>query len=96
MYQFICYFIDGFHLCRRKGEDYKSGSQFQTHIEEKSQASSHFARSRTFKQQREYLPIFAVRHELMQIIKDNQVCYFCCRQGLILRHYINYIKIHIL
>lgn len=34
---------------------------------------SEFARSRTLRQQREYLPIFAVREQLLQIIRDNQI-----------------------
>ncbi|KAJ1980930.1 Pre-mRNA-splicing factor ATP-dependent RNA helicase PRP16 [Dimargaris xerosporica] len=36
-------------------------------------ASSHFSQSKTLRQQREYLPAFAVRDELMQIIRDNSI-----------------------
>ena len=42
-------------------------------MKEKSEAASHFARSKTIKQQRQYLPIYAVRHELVTVIRDNQV-----------------------
>ena len=33
---------------------------------------SAFAKSRTLKEQREYLPAFACREELLKIIRDNQ------------------------
>ena len=39
----------------------------------KQEASSEFSKTKTIKQQREYLPIFAVRDELMQVIRENQV-----------------------
>lgn len=39
----------------------------------KQKASSEFSKTKTIKQQREYLPIFAVRDELMQVIRENQV-----------------------
>lgn len=51
--------------------NYKAGSQFATHLQ-KNEGVSDFARSRTLKQQREYLPAFAVREELMRTIRDNQ------------------------
>jgi HrpA-like RNA helicase len=55
------------------GEDsnYKAGSQFSSHLH-KSEAQSVFAKTRTLKQQREYLPAFAVREELMSQIRDHQ------------------------
>lgn len=33
---------------------------------------SNFARTRTLKEQREYLPAFACREELMKVIRENQ------------------------
>lgn len=51
--------------------NYKAGSQFATHLQ-KNEGVSDFARTRTLKQQREYLPAFAVREELMRTIRDNQ------------------------
>ncbi|EKD00131.1 RNA helicase, Prp16p [Trichosporon asahii var. asahii CBS 8904] len=51
--------------------NYKAGSQFATHLQ-KNDGVSDFARTRTLKQQREYLPAFAVREELMRTIRDNQ------------------------
>ena len=52
--------------------DYKTGSQFSSHLQ-KSEGVSAFAKSRTLQQQREYLPAFAVREELMQQLRDHQV-----------------------
>ncbi|KAL5490090.1 DHX38 [Sanghuangporus weigelae] len=53
-------------------EDYKGDSKFASHLKT-STASSNFARSRTLKEQREYLPAFACREELLRVIRDNQV-----------------------
>jgi len=55
------------------GENYKSDSQFKDHMKEKNVASSHFAKSKTIVEQREFLPIFSVRQELLNVIRDNQV-----------------------
>ena len=52
--------------------NYKSGSQFSSHLQ-KSEGQSQFAKTRTLRQQREYLPAFAVREELMAHIRDHQV-----------------------
>ena len=51
--------------------DYKGESKFATHLKA-STAASAFARTRTLKEQREYLPAFASREELLKIIRDNQ------------------------
>ncbi len=46
---------------REDGEvDYRASSRFADHMQEKSQAVSAFAMSKTIKQQREYLPIYQV------------------------------------
>ena len=42
-------------------------------MEKDSQATSEFALRKTMKEQRQYLPIFAVRSELMRIIRENQI-----------------------
>ena len=42
-------------------------------MKEKTEASSEFAKKKSMKEQREYLPIFAVRHELLNVIRDNSV-----------------------
>ena len=53
-------------------ENYKGDSKFATYLKASSGVSA-FAKSRTLKQQREYLPAFACREELMKILRDNQV-----------------------
>ena len=53
--------------------DYKSDSQFGKNLLKKSEAVSDFARTKTMKEQREYLPIYSVKDELLTIIRDNRV-----------------------
>ncbi|KAF9073957.1 P-loop containing nucleoside triphosphate hydrolase protein [Rhodocollybia butyracea] len=58
---------------KEKGEDnYKGDSKFASHLKASSGVSA-FARNRTLKEQREYLPAFACREDLMRIIRENQV-----------------------
>ena len=52
-------------------ENYKSDSKFAKHLKSSSRASA-FAKNRTPKEQREYLPAFAYRKELMKVIQENQ------------------------
>lgn len=52
-------------------EDYKGDSKFASHLKTTVGVSS-FSKNRTLKEQREYLPAFACREELMRIIRDNQ------------------------
>lgn len=55
------------------GENGKSSdSKFASHLK-KDKGGSDFSRSKTLKEQREFLPAFAVREELMRVIRDNQV-----------------------
>jgi pre-mRNA-splicing factor ATP-dependent RNA helicase DHX38/PRP16 len=51
--------------------NYKADSQFSSHLKQ-SEGASNFSRTRTIKEQREYLPAFAVRDDLMKTIRDNQ------------------------
>ncbi|RDB29519.1 Pre-mRNA-splicing factor ATP-dependent RNA helicase PRP16 [Hypsizygus marmoreus] len=53
-------------------EDYKGDSKFASHLKTSSGVSA-FAKHRTLKEQREYLPAFACREELMKTIRENQV-----------------------
>ena len=53
--------------------DYKSDSQFGKNLLKKSEAVSDFAKSKTMKEQREYLPIYSIKDELLTIIRDNRV-----------------------
>ncbi|KAJ8249225.1 hypothetical protein GJAV_G00232530 [Gymnothorax javanicus] len=53
--------------------DYKTEQKFAEHMKEKSEASSEFAKKKTLLEQRQYLPIFAVRQQLLNIIRDNSI-----------------------
>ncbi|CAG7822437.1 unnamed protein product [Allacma fusca] len=53
--------------------DYKKGQQFAEHMKDSSQAKSDFAKKKTITQQRQYLPVFAVRQELLNVIRENSV-----------------------
>ncbi|GAA5969666.1 hypothetical protein JCM11641_007997 [Rhodosporidiobolus odoratus] len=55
-----------------------SDSQFAEHMKKnrdkaKSQGGSKFAREKTLKEQRQYLPAFASREDLLKVIRENQV-----------------------
>ncbi len=39
----------------------------------RAQAASEFAKTKTLAQQRQYLPVYTVRDELLQVIRENQV-----------------------
>ncbi|XP_010791968.1 pre-mRNA-splicing factor ATP-dependent RNA helicase PRP16 [Notothenia coriiceps] len=53
--------------------DYRAEQKFADHMRDKSEASSDFAKKKTLLQQRQYLPIFAVRQQLLNIIRDNSI-----------------------
>ena len=47
---------------------------FQEHMKaEEPQGATHFSRTKTIKQQREFLPIYAARAELTKLIRENSV-----------------------
>ncbi|KAI9292945.1 P-loop containing nucleoside triphosphate hydrolase protein [Neoconidiobolus thromboides FSU 785] len=48
-------------------------SKFADHMKEDSKGVTDFSRNKTLKQQREYLPAFAKREEILKAIRDNQV-----------------------
>uniref|UniRef100_A0A0M3JGV3 Flagellar M-ring protein FliF n=1 Tax=Anisakis simplex TaxID=6269 RepID=A0A0M3JGV3_ANISI len=54
------------------GANYRESQQFASHMSE-SQAVSDFALEKTLKEQREYLPVFAVRQKMLNVIRDNSV-----------------------
>jgi len=54
--------------------DYKNDNSFAKHMKKgKSEAQSAFARNMTIKEQREYLPVFSVRDELLTVVRENQI-----------------------
>ncbi len=54
------------------GEEPTKESKFASHMKKNDGASS-FSQSKTLREQREYLPAFAVREDLLRVIRDNQV-----------------------
>lgn len=52
--------------------DFLSDSKFAVHIQ-KAKGASEFSRGKTLREQRQFLPAFAVRDELMRVIRENQV-----------------------
>ncbi|XP_049807833.1 pre-mRNA-splicing factor ATP-dependent RNA helicase PRP16 [Schistocerca nitens] len=53
--------------------DYKTDQKFAEHMQNASQATSEFAKKKSILQQRRYLPVFAVRQELLNVIRENNV-----------------------
>lgn len=53
-----------------------SDSQFAEHMKKaaasKNKGGSHFARTKSLKEQRQYLPAFASREALLKIVRENQ------------------------
>lgn len=49
--------------------DCRTEQKFAEHMKEKTEASSEFAKRKTLLEQRQYLPIFAVRQQLLNIIR---------------------------
>uniref|UniRef100_A0ACD5VA63 Uncharacterized protein n=1 Tax=Avena sativa TaxID=4498 RepID=A0ACD5VA63_AVESA len=47
--------------------------QFSQHLEGKAEAVSDFVRSKSFSEQRQYLPIYAARDDLLGVVRENQV-----------------------
>lgn len=56
---------------RGDGAGEKGTSKFAEHLKQ-SEGASAFSKSKTLREQRQYLPAFAVREELMRVIRDNQ------------------------
>lgn len=52
--------------------DYKTDQKFAEHMT-KTEAASDFARKKSISEQRRYLPVFAVRQELLNVIRENSV-----------------------
>lgn len=54
-------------------EVYKNTNKFSQHLKKDEGGASAFSKSKTLREQREYLPAFAVREDLLRVIRDNQV-----------------------
>lgn len=53
--------------------DYRKGQKFAEHMQGDSEKASDFSRKKTILEQRRFLPVFAVRQELLNIIRENSV-----------------------
>lgn len=47
----------------------RAEQKFADHMRERSEASSEFSKKKTLREQRQFLPIFAVRQELLTVIR---------------------------
>ncbi|KAF4777586.1 helicase associated domain-containing protein [Colletotrichum scovillei] len=56
-----------------KEETNENSNKFSDHMKKDDGGSSDFSRSKTLREQRQYLPAFAVREDLMRVIRENQV-----------------------
>lgn len=56
----------------QKGDD-KSRLQFKDLLKNSTDPASAFSASKSYSQQRKYLPIFSVKDELLRVIRDNRV-----------------------
>lgn len=54
-------------------DEYRGANKFAHHMKKGQGGSSAFSKSKTLREQREFLPAFAVREELLRVIRDNQV-----------------------
>lgn len=52
---------------------YKGGNKFAQHLKKDEGGASAFSKNKTLREQREFLPAFAVREDLLRVIRDNQV-----------------------
>ncbi|UNI14744.1 RNA helicase [Purpureocillium takamizusanense] len=50
----------------------KKGNKFSEHMK-KGEGASDFSQSKSLREQREFLPAFAVREELLRVVRENQV-----------------------
>ena len=55
------------------GVDYRASSQFASHLQDKTAAQSEFSATNSVAAQRQYLPIYTCKDELMRVIRDNPV-----------------------
>ena len=52
--------------------DHREGQKFAEHMKVEQEKSSTFSKTKSLKEQRQFLPVFACRHELLKIIRDNR------------------------
>nr|XP_039250693.1 pre-mRNA-splicing factor ATP-dependent RNA helicase PRP16-like [Styela clava] len=64
---------DGEDPSESEESDFKSQQRFANHMNEKNEAMSEFAKSKTMLEQRQYLPIYAIKEEILGIIRENNI-----------------------
>ncbi|CAM0947729.1 unnamed protein product [Alopecurus aequalis] len=52
---------------------FKEKLKFSQHLKAKAEAVSDFAKSKSLSQQRQYLPIYSARDDLLEVVRENQV-----------------------
>lgn len=65
--------LKGKNQAMQKGGENNPADGFAQHMQGKSAAQSEFSRSKTMKEQREFLPIYSVKYDLMNVIRENNV-----------------------
>lgn len=53
--------------------DYKKDQKFAEHMKKQNESKSEFSKRNTINQQRKSLPVFAVRQELLNVIRENNI-----------------------
>ncbi|KFA70521.1 hypothetical protein S40285_00557 [Stachybotrys chlorohalonatus IBT 40285] len=67
---------DGDSALPAAGEDdqtERKGNKFSQHFKSNKNAASNFSQTKSLREQREFLPAFAVREDLLRVIRENQV-----------------------
>ncbi|KEY72557.1 hypothetical protein S7711_05628 [Stachybotrys chartarum IBT 7711] len=67
---------DGDSALPAAGEDEQTerkGNKFSQHFKSNKNAASNFSQTKSLREQREFLPAFAVREDLLRVIRENQV-----------------------
>lgn len=59
-------------VANKQGASGSGGNKFSHHLK-KAEGASNFSRTKTLREQREFLPAFAVREDLLRVIRENQV-----------------------
>jgi pre-mRNA-splicing factor ATP-dependent RNA helicase DHX38/PRP16 len=54
--------------------DYRDGNTFAKHMKgQKNESASDFSRNKSITEQRQFLPVYTVREELLNIVRENQI-----------------------
>lgn len=57
---------------KQEEDDARKDSKFATHMKARENGGSNFSRTKTLKEQRQYLPAFACREDLLKVIREHQ------------------------